>query len=93
MKLLLPVLWLLCSIGPALGASNADYAALPPTLPAMVDPNVMLNLSIETPMQGAAYNDQPNSTGCTGRIEDGGTVGICYSHANTYIGYFDPNKC
>ncbi|MBF0185041.1 MAG: hypothetical protein HQM06_11725 [Magnetococcales bacterium] len=75
------------------GASNADYAALPPTLPAMVDPNVMLNLSIETPMQGAAYNDQPNNSDCNGRINDGGTVGICYSHANSYIGYFDPDKC
>ncbi|MBF0098894.1 MAG: hypothetical protein HQM04_03150 [Magnetococcales bacterium] len=93
MKKFFLVLWLLFTISTAQGASNADYAALPPTLPAMVDPNVMLNLSIETPMQGAAYNDQPNSEGCTGRIEDGGTVGICYSHANTYIGYFDPNKC
>ncbi|MBF0214190.1 MAG: hypothetical protein HQM00_11625, partial [Magnetococcales bacterium] len=75
------------------GASNADYAALPPTLPHLVDPNVMLNLSIETPMQGAAYNDQPNGALCGGRINDGGTVGVCYSHAQEYIGYFDPDKC
>ncbi|MBF0126576.1 MAG: hypothetical protein HQM02_05125, partial [Magnetococcales bacterium] len=75
------------------GASNADYAALPPTLPALVDPNVMLNLSIETPMQGAAYNDQPNGALCGGRINDGGTVGVCYAHENEYIGYFDPDKC
>ncbi|MEO5339300.1 MAG: PilC/PilY family type IV pilus protein [Magnetococcus sp. MYC-9] len=88
--LLLMPLWI---VGVASGASNADYAALPPTLPAMVDPNVMLNLSIETPMQGAAYNDQPDGAGCAGRINDGGTVGICYSHATTYIGYFDPDKC
>ncbi|MBF0145460.1 MAG: hypothetical protein HQL84_05960 [Magnetococcales bacterium] len=85
---------LLCISGQAQGVSNADYTALPPTMPAMVDPNVMLNLSVETPMQGAAYNDQPDGATCSGRISDGGgTVGICYSHANEYIGYFDPAKC
>ncbi|MBF0190701.1 MAG: hypothetical protein HQL99_06060 [Magnetococcales bacterium] len=87
--LLLPLAW----IATAQAATNADFAALPPTLPTLVDPNVMLNLSIETPMQGAAYNDQPNGAACAGRINDGGTVGVCYTHASEYIGYFDPDKC
>ncbi len=64
-----------------------------------VDPNVLFNMSIETPMGGAAYVDQPNGTECTstsspkGRVNDGGTVGVCYKKTNTYLGYFDPNKC
>ncbi|MBF0340782.1 MAG: hypothetical protein HQL95_07435 [Magnetococcales bacterium] len=87
------LLLLLCLAGTTHGATNADYAVVPPNLPALVDPNVMLNMSIETPMQGAAYNDQPNGAVCGGRITDGGTVGICYSQTNAYIGYFDPDKC
>ena len=54
-----------------------------------VDPNVLFNMSVETPMGGAAYNDQT----CGGRVNDGGTVGICYDKTKEYLGYFDPNKC
>ncbi|MEO5326985.1 MAG: PilC/PilY family type IV pilus protein [Magnetococcus sp. THC-1_WYH] len=92
-------LWVLLFVlagvaGEVQGASNADYSAWPPTMPEQVDPNVMLNLSVETPMQGAAYNDQPDGASCSGRITDGGgTVGICYSNSSQYIGYFDPDKC
>ncbi len=47
--------------------SMTDFAAVPPTQLTTVDPNVMINLSIETPMQGAAYNDQNNGGSCSGR--------------------------
>lgn len=84
-------------------AETADsYSAIPPFVSRGADPNVLLNLSIETPMQGAAYNDQPNdlnkdgdtndSGDCSGRINDGGTVGICYKKNQEYLGIFDPNK-
>lgn len=58
------------------------------------NPNVLFNMSIETPMGGAAYNDQPGTLAggnvCGGR--DGG-YGICYFKNETYLGYFDPKKC
>lgn len=58
------------------------------------EPNVLFNLSVETPMGGAAYNDQADTeTGCGGRVNDGGTVGICYFNTTTYLGIFDPGKC
>lgn len=62
-----------------------------------VDPNVLFDMSIETPMGGAAYNDELNTaSGCTGRLNSSSTaqdIGICYSNTRTYLGYFDPNKC
>lgn len=60
------------------------------------DPNVLFNMSVETPMGGAAYNDQPatdKTFPCAGRGNDGGEVGICYFPAKEYIGYFNPNTC
>ena len=65
------------------------------------DPSVLLNMSVETPMGGAAYADQPgNPTGCgiapytnPRPTYGGGEVGICYIPTTTYLGYFDPNKC
>lgn len=63
-------------------------------------PNTLINLSVESPMIGAAYNDQndigaANSLGCTGRPSDesGYGIGACYKKTNSYIGYFDANKC
>lgn len=50
-------------------------------------------MSVETPMGGAAYNDQPDGGSCGGRVDDGGTVGVCYFKTKTYLGYFDPDKC
>jgi type IV pilus assembly protein PilY1 len=56
------------------------------------DPNVLLNMSVETPMGGAAYSDQAgNPTGCTGRYAP--QVGACYFPATEYLGYFNPTKC
>lgn len=76
-------------------ASITDFAAVPPTQLTAVDPNVMINLSIETPMQGAAYNDQNNGGSCGGRpsSEGGKQIGTCYSASEEYIGIFDPEKC
>lgn len=76
------------------GAAYASISQTPLFLVTSVNPNVLFNMSVETPMGGAAYNDQPNAdTGCTGRVNDGGTVGICYFPAQEYLGYYDPNKC
>ncbi len=82
-------------IGNSWAATSADYTAVPPFLAKGADANVMLDLSIETPMQGAAYNDQPDvSTGCGGRVWDSGDdIGICYSPTQEYLGIFDPSKC
>ncbi len=89
-KLLIATLVSLFSAGTAFAA----IAQSPLFLVTSADPNVLFNMSVETPMGGAAYNDQPNaSTGCTGRVNDGGTVGICYFKNQEYLGYFDPNKC
>lgn len=64
------------------------------------EPNVLLNMSVETPMGGAAYNDNVGvPTGCAGRTNNvngdssADDVGSCYFPATTYLGYFDPNKC
>lgn len=75
-------------------ATSADYVSVPPFLAKGADANVLLDLSIETPMQGAAYNDQPDAaTSCGGRVYDGGWVGVCYSPTQDYMGIFDPYKC
>ncbi|MEH6469634.1 MAG: PilC/PilY family type IV pilus protein [Halopseudomonas sp.] len=60
--------------------------------------NVLINMSVETPMGGAAYNDQPGTlaggAACSGRVtKGGGDVGTCYIPAEVYLGYFNPNKC
>lgn len=76
------------------GAAFATVAQTPLFLTTSVDPNVLFNMSVETPMGGAAYTDQPDpNTGCAGRTNDGGTVGICYFPNQEYLGYFDPKKC
>ncbi len=70
-----------------------NNAAVPPSIINGADPNVMINLSIETPMQGAAYNDQNDIAGggsCTGRT---GSDGTCYFTNKDYLGYFNPRLC
>jgi len=93
-------LGLATAMSPSFAQTMADFNSLPPTLGEAADPNVMLDLSVETPMQGAAYNDQADAvTGCLGREDStsGGSndqlTGVCYDPATTYLGYFDSNKC
>jgi type IV pilus assembly protein PilY1 len=81
--------------------AHATVAQDPLFLVTSVDPNVLFNMSVETPMGGAAYNDQPDGGSCAGRPQVDGhndgnvndTVGICYFNNQEYLGYFDPNKC
>lgn len=86
------------------GAAYAAVSNMPLFLSVSTDPNVLFNMSVEAPMGGAAYNDGLNSTGCTDRVEypEGGgpphnhlntNLGVCYADNNTYLGYFDPDKC
>ncbi|ORU90199.1 MAG: hypothetical protein A6F71_04325 [Cycloclasticus sp. symbiont of Poecilosclerida sp. M] len=83
------------------GTAYATIAQSPLFLTTSVDPNVLLNMSIEAPIGGAAYNDRgtdgtdsTDSTHCGGRIsgEQGG-LGVCYTPSRVYLGYFDSNKC
>lgn len=74
--------------------------SVPLYLTSRADPNVLINMSVETPMGGAAYNDNVGiPSGCTGRqnnvLSDASAdnIGTCYFPASTYLGYFDPNKC
>ena len=49
---------MLCAIGPhVVKAAMNDYCSIPPFVSISVPPNVMIMLSIETPMQGAMYPD------------------------------------
>lgn len=73
---------------------STSIAQDPLYLVVSANPNVLFNMSIETPMGGAAYNDQPGTLAggntCSGRD---GSNGICYFEDEIYLGYFDPNKC
>ena len=82
----------------------ADYTAIPPFVLRGTAANVLLNLSVEWPTAGAAYNDEmfdSNRDGdstdpgeCDGRATiDGKSIGKCYFKDKDYLGYFDPNKC
>lgn len=86
----------------ALAINVSAYSAplnlqdVPLFLSASVDPNVLINMSVETPMGGAAYTDHVGiPSGCTGRqtVDGNNGVGTCYFPTTTYLGYFDPNKC
>ena len=82
----------------------SDITVIPPFVLRGADANILLNLSIEWPTAGAAYNDEAvdkNNDGdytdpgeCDGRIYvSGKEVGKCYFKYKDYLGYFDPNKC
>ncbi len=82
----------------------SDVTAVPPFVLRGADANVLLDLSIEWPTAGAAYNDEAvdkNNDGdytdpgeCDGRIDvSGKEVGKCYFKDKDYLGYFDPDKC
>ena len=78
-------------------ASGTAYSAIdladdPLFLKTGAGANVLLNMSVETPMGGAAYNDAAGSVpSCGGRRSDG--RGICYFTNYDYIGLFDSKKC
>ena len=76
-------------------ANAVTIAKIPPFVTSAAFPNVLFDMSIETPMGGAAYNDQKdNPAGCNGRTsEGGGPVGACYFDNLTYLGIFDSTKC
>ncbi len=81
-------------------AGMGDYSAVPPFVLRGTDANVLLNLSIESPMQGAAYNDQPNDANGDGDTSDtldcagrDGSLGVCYIKEKEFLGIFDPDKC
>lgn len=80
------------------GSANGAPLALqevPLYLLSRADPNVLINMSVETPMGGAAYTDHVGvPAGCAGRTTVGAnSVGACYMPATPYLGYFNPKKC
>lgn len=81
-------------------AAPLSLEDVPLFLSSRADPNVLLNMSVETPMGGAAYTDNVGvPAGCAGRINDvlgeagADSIGACYFPATVYLGYFDPAKC
>ncbi|MCC6026697.1 MAG: hypothetical protein LM575_06990, partial [Caldimicrobium sp.] len=84
-------------------ADMTNYCYSPTTITTSVPPNVMIMLSIETPMQGSAHppiictGDPRTSYSCTfascSYTVSGKRVDNCYNNTKTYYGYFDPNKC
>ena len=87
------------------GPIHAAISQNPLTLVTSVDPNILIDMSVATPMGAAAYGDQAVAGGCAGRTRDVNNdgsddigaadppLGVCYSAAETYFGYFDPAKC
>lgn len=79
-----------------------NFTVIPPFVATGAPPNVMIMLSIETPMQGDAYppltctgNPASATYGCTSNAANvgGRSVSSNYSNTTTYNGYFDSNKC
>lgn len=64
---------------PFANSSPLDISNVPLFISNRVDPNVLFNMSIESPMGGAAYS--------------GPTGATSYSAGTTFLGYFDSNKC
>ncbi len=82
----------------------SDYCYAPPIVSEAVPPNVMIMLSIETPMQGAAHPDitctgDPRTSyscspaSCVQLVWGWLPISNCYDNTKEYYGYFDPNKC
>lgn len=84
-----------------LGPTMNSFCITPPFLATTIPPNVMIMLSVETPMQGAAHQDltcsgSPTSTyGCTSNATETGGRWIVnnYNNGTDYYGYFDTAKC
>ncbi len=78
------------------------YCAIPPFITTAAPPNVMLMLSVETPMQGPA-NPSVTTTGTASDINFSASTSAslcsvnaalgCYTNGNTYYGYFESGKC
>ncbi len=81
-------------VGSASGAPVA-LQDVPLYLLSRADPNVLINMSVETPMGGAAYTDHVGvPAGCAGRTDvSGRSLGACYFPTTEYLGYFNPKKC
>ncbi len=84
--------------GAVVGSASGAPVALqdvPLYLLSRADPNVLINMSVETPMGGAAYTDHVGvPAGCAGRTSvSSKSVGACYLPTYEYIGYFNPRKC
>jgi type IV pilus assembly protein PilY1 len=85
-------------------ADMSKYVQIPPFVLRGADANVLLDLSIEWPTAGAAYNDEQvdangdgdylDTNDCDGRVTiNSKNIGKCYKTTRKYIGYFDPQKC
>jgi type IV pilus assembly protein PilY1 len=92
--------FLVLAINVSAHSSPLSLQNVPLYLSSTVDPNVLINMSVETPMGGAAYNDNVGiPAGCAGRRNNvlgdanADDVGSCYFAATDYLGYFDPKKC
>lgn len=76
-------------------ATAADYEAAPPQVVQGADPFLLINLSVELTQQAESFTGANQTytggTVCPGRDSTGRDV--CYTGAEEYIGYFDPNKC
>ncbi|WP_448584505.1 pilus assembly protein [Thermocrinis sp.] len=93
------------SVQKSYSANMADYCYVPPAIGTSVPPNVMIMLSIETPMQGSAHppiqcsGDPRTSYSCGFKpppysyVVSGRIVDNNYDNSKEYYGYFDPNKC
>lgn len=84
--------------GDAETASMVDYAAAPPLIVEGADPLLMINLSVELTQQAESFTDGKQKYGeteCPGRSSwnNLGEHGICFTSAEEYIGYFNPDKC
>lgn len=85
---------LFVSIELGAAATSSDFAATPPNITDTSDPFVMINLSVELTQQAEAYTDGTQTyvggTYCPGRLSGSG---VCYFSSESYLGYFDENKC
>lgn len=77
-KILLQTSWFALAYFLTTGLAYSAVKQTPLYLSYSADPNVLINLSVETPMGGAAYNDQPSTlaggTSCPGRRDSSGKI-------------------
>jgi Tfp pilus tip-associated adhesin PilY1 len=75
-------------------SATTSYCAIPPFVTTAVPPNVMLMLSVESPMEGAA-NPTVTCTGTPSSLNYSCTsAGLgAYDNGRNYYGYFESGKC